>query len=65
MKSMISGRQSSEDFIIDSVSSEIQLSILRKETVINKWIILEQMYETKKKNICVSTYEGCIFFSSA
>lgn len=39
--------------IINSISNEIQLLILRKKTVWEIWVVLEQMYETKKKDVHV------------
>lgn len=40
-------------WIVNSVSSKIQLFILRKKTVRKMWTVLEQMYGTKKKHIRV------------
>lgn len=41
-------------WIINSVLSEIQLLILKKETTKEMWVILERMYGAKKKHITLS-----------
>ncbi|KAF3789461.1 hypothetical protein EJ110_NYTH18272 [Nymphaea thermarum] len=40
-------------WIVNSVSSDIQPLILRKKTVRDMWLILEQMYGQKKRKIRV------------
>lgn len=42
-----------ETWIVNSMSSEIQSLNLRKKVIREMWMVLEQLYGLKKKDVCV------------